>query len=69
MSCIDPVCGMTVDPARAAAHAEHDGKDYYFCCRSCRDRFVADPALYLQGRVSDPLWRTDIRVTIRQRRH
>jgi len=44
---IDPVCGMTVDPADAAATAEHDGKTYYFCAASCRDRFVADPEKYL----------------------
>jgi len=23
---VDPVCGMTVDPARAAGHAEHAGR-------------------------------------------
>jgi Cu+-exporting ATPase len=44
---IDPVCGMHVDPARAAATATHDGKTYYFCCPSCRDKFVAHPARYL----------------------
>jgi len=26
----DPVCGMTVDPAKAAAFVEHGGKTYYF---------------------------------------
>ena len=24
---IDPVCGMTVEPAKAAGHAEHDGRE------------------------------------------
>ena len=28
---IDPVCGMTVDPAEAAATATHNGNTYYFC--------------------------------------
>jgi Cu+-exporting ATPase len=28
---IDPVCGMTVDPSRAAGHLEHEGLTYYFC--------------------------------------
>ncbi|HET6883221.1 MAG TPA: glutamine amidotransferase, partial [Pirellulales bacterium] len=39
----DPVCGMTVDPATAAASAEHDGTTYWFCNPGCRDAFVADP--------------------------
>jgi Cu+-exporting ATPase len=46
---IDPVCGMTVDPATARASTVHDGKTYYFCCPGCRARFDADPARYLGG--------------------
>jgi P-type Cu+ transporter len=44
---VDPVCGMSVDPARAAARHEHAGRTYYFCAPGCRDRFAADPAKYL----------------------
>jgi len=47
---LDPVCGMRVDEASAAATAEHDGQTYHFCSRGCRDRFVADPPRYLEGR-------------------
>jgi Cu+-exporting ATPase len=43
----DPVCGMTVDPARAKATYEHAGKTYYFCCRGCQEKFSADPPKYL----------------------
>ena len=43
----DPVCGMTVDPARAAAQAVYAGKTYYFCCAGCADKFRAEPAKYL----------------------
>ncbi|HEU4620318.1 MAG TPA: heavy metal translocating P-type ATPase [Gammaproteobacteria bacterium] len=42
----DPVCGMTVDPARSLS-AAHAGTTYYFCCAGCRDAFVANPAKYL----------------------
>ncbi len=42
----DPVCGMDVDPARAAARHEHKGTTYYFCCDGCRDLFRADPGKY-----------------------
>jgi Cu+-exporting ATPase len=44
---VDPVCGMTVDPARAAGRFEHAGQTYYFCCRGCLEKFKADPARYL----------------------
>jgi Cu+-exporting ATPase len=44
----DPVCGMTVDPARTAHTAEHAGKTYYFCCAGCASKFRADPQKYLQ---------------------
>lgn len=44
---IDPVCGMTVDPATAAATAEHDGTTYYFCAKGCQKAFLADPAQFV----------------------
>jgi P-type Cu+ transporter len=44
----DPVCGMTVDPARAKATHVHEGKTYYFCCAGCKEKFSAAPAKYLQ---------------------
>jgi len=50
---IDPVCGMTVDPANAAATAEHDGTTYHFCSPGCRDQFVADPARYTTTTTPD----------------
>jgi len=41
---IDPVCGMTVDPATAISHTRGQ-ETYYFCSRHCHDKFVAgDPA-------------------------
>ncbi|HEX8119345.1 MAG TPA: heavy metal translocating P-type ATPase, partial [Pyrinomonadaceae bacterium] len=38
---VDPVCGMTVDPARAAGVSERDGVRYYFCSQGCKQRFDA----------------------------
>lgn len=46
----DPVCGMEVEIATARHTAEHDGVVYYFCCASCRTRFLDNPGQYLQGR-------------------
>jgi P-type Cu+ transporter len=39
---IDPVCGMEVNPATAAASAERGGKTYYFCSRNCHETFLAE---------------------------
>ncbi|WP_366556677.1 heavy metal translocating P-type ATPase [Aquibaculum sediminis] len=47
---IDPVCGMSVDPATAQHHAQHAGKDYYFCSAGCRSKFLGDPEGYLSGK-------------------
>jgi Cu+-exporting ATPase len=44
---LDPVCGMTVDPASAAGAVEHAGKTYYFCSRHCAAKFQANPDRYL----------------------
>ena len=43
----DPVCGMTVNPAKAAGQHAHAGHTYYFCGKSCLEKFRADPVKYL----------------------
>jgi len=48
----DPVCGMTVDPAKTAHHAEHAGHAYHFCSAGCRTKFIAEPGKYLQERAA-----------------
>ncbi|MCC7482151.1 MAG: YHS domain-containing protein [Hyphomicrobiales bacterium] len=42
----DPVCGMTVDTAKALSSV-HSGQTYYFCSETCRDRFVASPEKFV----------------------
>jgi P-type Cu+ transporter len=42
----DVVCGMQVDPARAAGKSEYQGKTYYFCSTSCKTKFDANPSQY-----------------------
>ena len=46
---IDPVCGMTVDPARAAGSSEYRGKTIYFCNPRCKQKFDANPEAYPWG--------------------
>lgn len=43
----DPVCLMSIDPRTAVAMVEHGGRTYYFCSTGCRDKFLAQPALFL----------------------
>jgi Cu+-exporting ATPase len=45
---IDPVCGMTVDPAKSPHRHEHHHHAYYFCSAGCRTKFAADPIKYLE---------------------
>jgi P-type Cu+ transporter len=45
---IDPVCGMTVDPAHAAGSHTYKSKTYYFCSPSCEQKFKASPEHYLR---------------------
>ncbi|MCK8519731.1 alpha-glucan family phosphorylase [Methanoculleus sp. 7T] len=40
MAARDPVCGMPVDPAKAAYSVEARGGTYYFSSELCRDTFV-----------------------------
>src|SRR5215831_12986853 len=44
----DPVCGMFVEPEKAAANAEYRGETYYFCSKGCAQKFCADPERFLQ---------------------
>jgi P-type Cu+ transporter len=47
---VDPVCGMTVDPVKAAGAHDYRGTRYYFCNPSCLARFKANPDAYLKPR-------------------
>jgi uncharacterized protein len=40
---IDPVCGMQVQTATAAALADVNGERFYFCSDRCRERFLGSP--------------------------
>jgi P-type Cu+ transporter len=46
---IDPVCGMTIDPATAAGSSVYDETTYHFCNPGCQARFDAAPALYVSS--------------------
>ncbi len=53
---IDPVCGMTVDPATAkGGSAAHAGIEYHFCNPNCRSKFIANPQQYLGDKPAPPV--------------
>ncbi len=43
---LDPVCGMTVDPATAEHAHVHGGHEYYFCNPRCQEKFSNDPEAF-----------------------
>ncbi|MBN8987612.1 MAG: heavy metal translocating P-type ATPase [Rhizobiales bacterium] len=45
---LDPVCGMTVDPATSKHRFDHGGEAFHFCSAGCRTKFAADPRKYLE---------------------
>ena len=42
----DVVCGMQVEPSKAAGTSEYKGQTYYFCSKSCKTKFDAEPARF-----------------------
>ena len=42
----DVVCGMQVDPAKAAGTSQYNGKTYYFCSKGCKAKFDANPSQF-----------------------
>ncbi len=46
----DPVCGMMIEPSKAAATRVYEGVTYYFCGQGCARAFDAEPKGYVQGK-------------------
>jgi Cu+-exporting ATPase len=55
MTKLDPVCGMTVDPDRAAGQYEYKGETYYFCSTHCLHKFREDPERFLNKPAASPM--------------
>ena len=67
---VDPVCGMTVDPATAAAAGSYASREFFFCNPGCAQRFhvraldyltdAPDPVCGMTVHVADSHWRADV---------
>ncbi len=55
----DPVCGMNVEPEKAAATVEFGGKKYFFCAKGCAEKFRKEPKKYLSAKT-----RTEMRAMV-----
>jgi YHS domain-containing protein len=42
----DPVCGMDVEEQKAAGKSEYQGRSYFFCSKSCKEKFDQNPEQY-----------------------
>jgi len=49
---LDPVCGMTVDPAAAAGHFDYQGTTYHFCSKHCLHAFSQEPEKFLAAKAA-----------------
>src|SRR5579875_188442 len=48
----DPVCGMMIDPAKAAGKYSYNAHEYAFCNLGCLVKFRADPERYLNPQAA-----------------
>jgi xanthine dehydrogenase accessory factor len=42
----DPICGMSVNTARAKHTSDYKGARFYFCCAACKQTFDQQPEKY-----------------------
>jgi P-type Cu+ transporter len=47
----DPVCGMIVKTDEAAGRSEYQGKSYFFCSVTCKERFDHTPQTFTVRRL------------------
>ncbi|MFI5281776.1 MAG: heavy metal translocating P-type ATPase [Candidatus Dormibacterales bacterium] len=52
-SAIDPVCGMSVDTARAEYRSFLGDQTYYFCSKGCKESFDKDPGKFTGAMKAD----------------
>ena len=45
----DPVCGMSVEPAKAKGQSLYKGQVHYFCSLHCKTKFDKSPEVYTGG--------------------
>jgi YHS domain-containing protein len=46
---VDPVCGMSVDEKKAPFASRHEGRQFYFCSKGCKEAFDRSPTKYAKA--------------------
>src|SRR5215510_11070657 len=49
---IDPICGMEVEPSKAAGNQVYDGQTYFFCSHHCLAKFKEEPEKFMKSRAN-----------------
>jgi YHS domain-containing protein len=49
----DPVCGMTIEDKDAAGTSIYQGKTYFFCSTSCKEKFDKNPEAYAEKKTHE----------------
>ena len=52
MKVIDPVCKMEIEDNEAAGSATYKGETYFFCSDSCKNKFIENPASFIDKKPS-----------------
>lgn len=47
----DPVCGMSIDPAKAKGPIGYAEQSFFFCSQGCMEKFQADPDRYHKAKA------------------
>jgi Cu+-exporting ATPase len=47
----DPVCGMSVDPGKAAGRSVFNGTEVFFCSPNCKKTFDANPGAFMKAPI------------------
>jgi P-type Cu+ transporter len=58
----DPICGMQFLPEQAAGKTDHEGQTYYFCNKSCLEKFRGDPSKYLHPEMPCAIQENDTEI-------
>ena len=57
---VDPVCGMTIEPAKAAGSSPAGSGTIYFCSPRCKEKFDANAVAYLPASAETPVKGKDV---------
>ena len=49
----DPVCGMEIEKSQAVKRYNYKGKEYYFCNKTCYEKFKVNPEHYLKEKKNE----------------